>query len=263
MHKVAFDVEQLLVWAYRDELSKDQTSSAEGIWDEIRDYAFLGGVEPDVSVAQRYDLGLPDTDAVWIERAVSSLQDLIIDWEASSDAVMGDLAPLLTTRDSLMLRPLKTAALVTMHAKMDTRPDWRDRIPQPYMVPAAKGSTSRAAIVGECRGKNFYTTGSYCPLTWEPSPVVFALARAEYAAWHRGLCTLAETLVLERHVALPPKAPAQPWWASPPTHRIFAAGERSRTKLPLKPQREHKGPSKRQGRAGDVRIIALDKGAKA
>ncbi|MCC6172049.1 MAG: hypothetical protein IT481_08475 [Gammaproteobacteria bacterium] len=263
MAKTAIDVELLLRWAYREELVKCTTSSAEGLWEDIRDYAFLGGVDTDGAGAQRYDLGLPDTDAVWIERAVGSLQDLIVDWEASRHAVMGDLAELLTTRDRLMLRPLKTAALVTMHARMGTRPNWRDRVPQPYPVPAAKGAVGRAAIVGECRGKNLYTTGSHCPLRWEPSPVVFALARAEYAAWHRGLCTLAETLVLDRHVALPPRAPAQPWSEREPEAQVLAVGERPRTRLPLRPPRERMGPAVRRPRASPVRSVPLDKGAKA
>jgi hypothetical protein len=270
--KLAVDIEKLLVWAYRDELSKLHSSSAEGIWDLINDASTLGVVATSgEGAAQRYDFGLPDADAQEIAAAVASLGDLIIDWDASREAIMGDLAPLLLQRDVLMVRPLRTAALVTMHAKMNSRPDWHEETPRPYMVPAIKGP-HRPAIVGECRGANFYSTGSYCPLRWAPSPITIALVRAEYAAWHRGLCTLADTLSLDRYEALPPAAPAQPWdggdaqAARQP--RVYAVGERHGLKLPLKPSRPLTGAPPRRRRRGEVRQIApddetLDKGAKA
>jgi hypothetical protein len=65
---------------------------------------------------------------------------------------------------------------------------------------AARGARAAAGHVGgrvPCEGRNRYSWGSYCPLRWEPSPIDIALARAEYAAWHRGLATLADTLQLD------------------------------------------------------------------
>ena len=112
-------------------------------------------------------------------------------------------------RDVLLVGVLRTGALVTMHAVKGSRPDWREEGPLPYPVPAATGSN--AAVVGECRGTNLYTLGSYCPLHWEPSPLSIVMGRAEYVAWHHGLDQLARTLQLEKFTVLPPSAPQTPW----------------------------------------------------
>lgn len=257
--KRSVDVEKLLVWAYRDELAKRHTSSAEGIWDRIDDMGWLGGIDPTRTTPQRYDFGLPDPDAEAIERAVGCLQDVIIDWAASAEAIMGDLAPILNTRHHLLARPFRTAALVTMHAKMDARPDWDEGEPRPYPVMAPRGR-NRPHIVGECRGHNHYTAGSYCPLKWDPPATGIALARAEYAVWHRGLCTLAAELELTRFQALPPTAPQQPWCEAATPARIFAVGEHPRRTLPLRPERSRPFGPARSRRASPVRHVSLDKG---
>jgi hypothetical protein len=260
--KLSVEIEKLLRWAYQDELSKRYTSSAEGIWDGIAEIGWLGGIDADRGSPQRYDFGEPDKDAERIEKAVGGLADIIFDWDASRDAVMGELAPLAASRDMLLVRPFKTAALVTMHAKMGTRPDWHSEPPRPCMVEPEKGPKNRGKVVGECRGKDHYTTGSYSPLRWEPSPLSIGIARLEYAAWHSGLCILVETLELARHAPLPPAAPAQPWHEREPVRQIFAVGERSAAKLPLRPERERAGPSPRRGRrAGPVKKIAVGRGA--
>ena len=189
--KISVEIEKMLRWAYQDELSKRYTSSAEGIWDGIAEIGWLGGIDADRGTPQRYDFGEPDKDAERIEKAVGGLADIIFDWDASRDAVMGELAPLAASRDMLLVRPFKTAALVTMHATMGTRPDWHSEPPRPCMVEPEKGPKNRGKVVGECRGKDHYTTGSYSPLRWEPSPLSIGIARLEYAAWHRGLCVLA------------------------------------------------------------------------
>jgi hypothetical protein len=44
--RTAIDVESLLIWAFRDELSKRGLSSAEGIWDKIEQDAQRGGIDP-------------------------------------------------------------------------------------------------------------------------------------------------------------------------------------------------------------------------
>lgn len=239
--KTPVDIEKLLVWAYRDELAKLHTSCAEGIWDHIEDASTLGIVTTTgEGCAQRYDFGLPDDDAIAIEKAVAQLGDTIIDWEQSRDAILAEVAPLFAKRDVLMVRPFKTAALVTMHAKMNTRPDWHEETPRPRPVMAKSGPAGRAMLVGSCEGKDRYSFGAHCPLRWEPSPVTIAIARGDYAAWHHGLVLLAETLRLDRHEALPPAAPALPWLDGPePKRRVFLVGERAAgvKPLPLKPSR--------------------------
>jgi hypothetical protein len=233
------DIERLLEWAFIDELSKRATSAAEGIWDHLEEYAQRGGIDVGHGAAQRYaHFGLPHPDALKIEVAVSSLPDLIIDWKASGEAIMGELLPLLNARDVLLVRTLRTSALVAMHAIKGRRPDWRDDPPVPHWVGADRG-VNRPKVVGNCEAKDRYSTGSYCPLKWDPSPITIAAARAEYACWHRGLVLLSETLDLEEHQALPPQAPAQPWLGeSEPPRRVHGVGDRANTSpLPLKPSR--------------------------
>lgn len=251
--KVEMDIEMLLRWAYHDELSKRAVSAAEGIWDRIHDNQHHGGIDRSHHGAgQRYaHFGLPDPDAERIEWAVAALDEQIIDWPRSIDAIAGDLGGLITIndvtpssapkrvpkvgwgkagdralkgmfgpgaerlredrpRDVIMVAGLRADVLVAMHAIKGTRPDWHEAQPQPKRVQAERGT--HAKIVGECRGKDLYTTGSNCPLRYEPSPLSVVHSRADYAAWHRGLVMLSETLVLDKFVALPPKAPPTPWF---------------------------------------------------
>lgn len=238
--KKPVEIEKLLRWAFVDELSKRLTSSAEGIWDHIEEIGQRGGIDPGHGAAQRYPhFGLPHPDAEKIELAVSNLPNLIIDWKESGEALMGDMLALFNKRDVLLVRTLLTGALVAMHAKMSTRPDWREDAPQPHWIAAERGA-NRPKVIGECKGKDRYTHGSYCPLVYEPSPISIAETRADYACWHRGLVLLAESLELQEHVALPPAAPARPWAGErEPARRIFGIGERRERQqpLPLKPQR--------------------------
>lgn len=287
------EVEKLVQWAYRDELPKRHTSSAEGSWDRLAQFGSLGGMDPGHGAAQRYPhFGLPHPDAEAIEKAVGALPDLVIDWPESTEAILGDLASLvainqlqrpqgapgrLTTsgwtdhktgrwrvaenrpRDVLLLGKLNTAALVTMHAAQGTRPDWADEHPQPTYIQADRSPTGTPALIGECRGRDLYATGSYCPVCWEPSPVSIAQLRADYWCWFRGLEMLAESLELAAHVVLPPSAPPQPWLDSATEPGlIFAVGESTGKPLPLKPQRKLATGAKRPQRGSAVRKISID-----
>lgn len=233
--------------------------------------------------------GLPDPDAEAIEREVGCLDDTVIDWDRDFDALAGDLSGLVTVnavrrdraqaerkpkagfgargkraveaffgkgearlphdrpRDVILVAGLKTAALITMHAIKGDRPDWMEDDLTALPEPAASGPNAR--IVGECRGKNIYTPGSYCPLRWSPSPVSIIQARADYAAWHAGLVTLASRLNLTKWTPLPPKASPTPWLSNTePVSRVIPVIPTGRNsvsgwgKLPLKPQRPRAGP---------------------
>jgi len=98
--KTEIDIETLLHWAYRDELSKRQTSSAEGIWDRIMEDGQRGGIDPGHGAAQRYShFGLPDPDAELIEKAVGALEDTVIDWPKSFNAIAGELSGLIAVNE--------------------------------------------------------------------------------------------------------------------------------------------------------------------
>lgn len=301
--KTQIDIETLLLWAFRDELSKRRTSAAEGLWDHIRDNGQVGtGIDRGHDGAQRYAyIGLPDPDAVLIEKAVSALENLVIDWPKSFDTIAADLSGLISVngmtgscwqtiprptkgrwgpagdkalkawfgpdgakpmryrdrpRDVLMVGGLRTAVLVTSHAVKGTRPDWFEDPPAPHATPALRGTN--AMIVGECRGRNLYSNGSYCPLQWLPSPLSILDSRADYVAWHHGLTTLAHTVQLEKFTALPPKAPQTPWLDAGPIaglkpvmptadNQVAAWGT-----LALSPQRDRKGHPPRTAKAGPV-----------
>ncbi|RAI33723.1 hypothetical protein [Rhodoplanes serenus] len=260
--KQRIDVEKLLHWAYRDELSKRHTSSAEGIWDRIEQAGRLLVLDNgDGGGAQRYAcFGLPDPDAERIEAAVSALPNVAVDWHESAIDILGHIAPLMRGRDYVLVGSLRTAALVTMHATMGTRPDWREADPRPCHVPTERGRPG-PTIVGECLGRNLYRSGSYCPLRWEPSPVTIAQARADYAAWHAGLCTLVHMLDLGRWAPVAPAAPAMPWRdgdQAAPVHRV---GPAAGAVLPLHWPRPVAGPTgaTRPGRAaGKGRSVLSD-----
>lgn len=277
------DVELLLRWAYRDEIPKKYTSSAEDIWRLIAEFGLHGGQDPGHGAAQRYPhFGLPHPDAIEIEKAVSKLQDSTLDWQDEAADILGDLVALAKPRNrpekparrfsnigwgSGLFRvyatvepprhvyeaTLRPSALIAMHAKMGTRPDWFDGWPEPLPVPAERGPNAK--IVGECWAKNAYSTGSYCPIEYSPSVTSIAEDRADYLAWWRGLRDLAQTLKLSGHVVLPPAAPEMPWRDREQPPNVLAAPRPQMRRLPLNPQRETMGPPLRMPRAGKVRNL--------
>lgn len=298
--KKTVEIEKLLQWAYLDELSKRKISSAEGIWDRLAQYGSLGGVNPDPGhgAAQRYPhFGLPHRDAELIEIAVGQLGRMAFDWRANFRLVANDLAALVAVndvrmgfhsqsdrptnakisvsedgrgvsarvdrqvqRDVLLINTVNVAALVVTHAIKATRPDWRTEQMRP--VPTLAERSNLAKIIGKCKGKNLYTTGSYCPLRWAPSPIEVVLARADYLLWHQALRALAGTLRLTEHHALPPAAPATPWIETPPPTRVFRSQAIGTSRpLPLKPQRGRAGALLKKSRKNKETSAPLAKGA--
>lgn len=288
------DIELLLQWAYRDELPKKHLSAAESVWSGIQEYGQRGGIDPGHGAAQRYaHFGLPDPDAIAIEKAVSQIPDIAVDWDASIEQLAGPLAGLVRVntfthgdvgnpnkrtvsgwtdrksgkwqtaenkpRDFLMVSSVRPQALIIMHASKGTRPDVHDDIPRPKPTPATKGP--HAMIVGICKGKDRYTIDSHCPLQWRPSPVSVVLARAEYVGWWEGLATLADRLneekLLTKFKALPPTAPLAPWLEPPEPARTIIhlpSGAPSRP-LPLQPERGRMLAPYRSRKAGAGRSV--------
>ena len=300
--RVCRDIEWLLQWTYREELPKRQTSSAEGIWDRIGEVGKFGQIDHAHGAAQRYPhFGLPHPDAIRIEAAVGALPDADIDWTADAWNILGELVALTNVndptpqhrrrisratwvwprstregqrdrsrqeatleppRDVLLVRSLHTSALVTMHAKMGTRPKWRDIDPHsgkeiiPETGPSPAPSGGNPKIIGECKGKNLYTIGAYCPVRWSPSPIAIAEARVDYLAWWRGMRDLAVSLQLGDFEPMLPAVPEMPWRdeAVEPTVRAELWPKKS-SALPLKPSRKLAGPPQRPKRYGPVRKI--------
>lgn len=92
-------------------------------------------------------------------------------------------------------------------------------------------------IVGECRGHNLYSSGTYCPLRWEPPIVAIAIARAEYVIWHDALAALVRALEgkLERFHATGPEASPDPWHHPDLPRPVLQSRHKAPTRaLPLK-----------------------------
>ena len=269
--------DKLVIWAW-DELAKRQTSSADGMegsWGRVLRYGTTGGVNPMAhSTPQRYPhFGPVHPDALAVEAAVSRLERVWIDWDSMARDLMGDLLLLFRAaikRKDEWSRSLdqsyNAAALVAGRAHLRKAPDWGDVVPVPRRVMGRGGvrmeGPSRIPRVDWCHGvikprgwksgdpmpPVRYVTGVACVLEWDPSPIAIALDRGEYAAWHHSLCTLADGLSMQDHVAGPPEAPARPWVSSGDEKAVLPAGPMMRpTTSPITPSRSWPAaPSKRR-----------------
>ena len=275
IEKISRSIDSLLEWAYSEELPKAPPSSSQRNWRSIVEYGSRGGIDVGQSSAARYThYEEPHPDARIIEAAVNALPDMAINWKRDFDLIAHELAPLVSIneligkptsaplvstakagfyddpanvpappkRDIILVNTIKTEVLIYTHAVQGTRPgNWRANDMQAIPTPAERGPLAK--IIGICKGKNSYTSGSYCPLRWMPSPVKIVLARANYITWHRALVTLAETLQLAEHIPAMPNAPATPWIDEGPKHWLIGPIKRAkRNPLPLKPPRKRAGP---------------------
>ncbi len=287
--KREIEVEAFMQTVCRDELPKKYTSSAEGIWANLEIYGHNGGVDVGHGAAQRYaHFGLPHPDAIEAEKVVSALPDQVLDWESEAEDILGPLFALVKDRmpskdtekpvqrvsrvgwgqgpfrvhesvepPRVACEPvLRPGALVMMHAKMGTRPDWFDGWPEPSAVPAARGPHCK--IVGECTGKNAYSLGTYCPIEWVPRIWDIIVDRCEYLCRWRALRDLPGMLnrKLSGHFLLPPVAHEFPWRDPEPPTNVIAMPRPPMRTLPLGPQRPTMGPPLHMPKAGKVRSVA-------
>jgi hypothetical protein len=235
--KVRVDIERLLRWTYRDELPKSR-DRGDGVRAQISPmfkWAELGGRVDDWSRDPGFPaiFGEPHPDAVRVQLFVSRLDDMEMDWPASRAALMGDLVALAPKTGPSTLSRLRTAALVTMHAAMGTRPDWEHEAPTCHRVIGSHGKIVVQRLdddgrltEGVDRSRN-YGRAARCPLRWDPPPSDIAVTRAEYAAWHAGLVLLTGQLrgELDEHEPLAPAAPAEPWNDAGREGRVLWAGQ--------------------------------------
>jgi len=226
------DIELLLRWAYRDELSKRAISSSDGIWDQLKFGVGRDSGQRAATAAQRYPhFGLPDPDAEVVERHVSALPRVVVDWRARGPSIMGEYYSLLDAHAALDIGTWNATAWVVQHAWCATRPSWKMENPRCYPTPAARGPG--VMVIGECRGALKYSNGAHCPLRWDPPIVDIAIARAEYVIWHDALTALARTLknTLLRFDPTGPEASPDPWH-NPDAERLVLP---SRYKPPSRP----------------------------
>ena len=237
--KRVMDIEELLSWAFRDELPKDRGdggrfgppsySSPLGRMVAMGTSVDNWSREPGHPAA----MGPPDPGAFLVAAAVEDLAglaeqaiegelDLVPDFGA-----IGTLDEVAAVRRALCQLP----AIVARCAKLGQRPSWRaSTYPGPMRTGNGRAQVVRWTCVlqktigGEsfeeqqltpvsAEGRDSYPLDSYCPLQYEPSLQSIAEERAEYLVWWGALDALA--LSLAGRIAgidvLPSLAPQRPW----------------------------------------------------
>jgi hypothetical protein len=220
-------IEDLLRWAYRDELPKDDAPSHfdmpgyGGAWGGIERYGELmtlvdepvncWGVVPNFLAG-----GRPHPDAVAIGKAVMDLDALALgipeDWDPLAD--LGDLGALgaaaivqALDRATALDRDGRTRLLKAKPSHLVRRcailapPEWRGDVPEVKLVTGANGKARwfrRIVLQGDAGGYECEVDGynerrkrqyddAYQKSYLDPDPTDVAEARAEYEVWHAAL----------------------------------------------------------------------------
>lgn len=205
--KKELDVELLLRWAYRDELPKKGAVETSPGWDAIG----LGGPIDDDGFRLPAYLGEPHPDALIVERVVNAIESsVVIDMAESLTMLLPDLGAYASTASWNWGRPHNPKALMIMHARMGTRPDWATEPPRLVRVQGGNGKP----VVNGVRPGGRYDIGACCPLRLDPSLDLIVSGRSEYAVWRHFLDVICESLAgwtLREHAVRPAKAAHEPW----------------------------------------------------
>jgi hypothetical protein len=209
----SIEVERLLQWAFRSELPKRKSFArgAPSAWGIVERYAALGvRVSGGASSVEFDPTAVPHGDAFIVADEVARLRASVsVDWKLSKDFLLGHLSPLAPEIDLQI--DLSEIELVQHHARQGIAPDWCRHPPKANPVIGVNG---KPKVRGTRYGKDRYSEGSHCPLSWgAPTVEGVALARAAYTVWWRSLDRLAKSLngKMKHHIAAPPAAPAAPW----------------------------------------------------
>jgi hypothetical protein len=242
LKKKVMDVEDVLSWAYRDELPKKHSSDGgtgyptmSTISPMFRIAAFGGPIdnwsrEPGFPAA----VGDPHPDALLIEAAVARLERFHNHRFSGPLGLADDLEGFSVDEQAAVRHALPgMIGLVMVHAKLRNRPPWETQpTPRPVLadnhapvvlrmesvqVEDRMGTRSEERPV-RCKAVRggkvpFYPQGAYSPLKWEPGPAAIVRERAEYAVWWAALDALAADLSgqLSTISVIAPSAPRRPW----------------------------------------------------
>lgn len=268
------DIEHALHWAYRDELPKqrdDESRSRHGPrapLSSLARYVAHGTIidtsyrDPGFPAA----MGSPHDDAHRIHAAVQALrpEDISVDGYArrfGSDPVGIDVD------DIALVAVQGVGALIQSRARLGSRPDFLEA----PAIEGFKGPNGHRAVFCKVKRKietngriydverdepvadakrraGFWPAGSFSRISYVPGRVSLIAEWAEYAAWHAGLCVLAQHLapLLTSICPTPPSAPARPWMgdvdakSSGRIHAVAGAPGRDKAKVygrraPLRP----------------------------
>jgi hypothetical protein len=237
-NKRVMDIEDVLRWAFRDELPKRRENDGDL---HMREYP---SVCPMFAMAQHGGrienftrepgfpaaMGEPHPDALIVEAAVLGLSRFSehrfagylglatglpqdsdehgpMAWAMSQLVDLVRIKARLGARPTFAASPLPAAVVdkqgrpVVMIQRAAMKADDEGRL-RPHLVEEKVGA----------EGKDRYPRGAYCILEWD-EPKSILMERAEYAAWWAGLDLLAHELAgrLATIAVLPPAAAQRPW----------------------------------------------------
>lgn len=238
-NKRVMDVEDVLRWAFVDELPKRREDDGSF---RMREYP---SVCPMFAMAQHGGrienftrepgfpaaMGEPHPDALIVEAAVLGLSRFA-EHRFEGDLGLAPDLPAGQDQQGPMARAMEQLVdIVRIRARLGARPTFAAS-PEPAAVVDPKQgrplvfiqrTTMKADAEGRLRphlveervgaeGKDRYPRGAYCAIEWD-DPKSIVIERAEYAAWWAGLDLLAHELSgkLASIAVLPPAAAQRPW----------------------------------------------------
>jgi hypothetical protein len=221
--KQEIDIEDLLIWAYRDQCVDRQVigfspkGPSASPASSLAQFMALGcRVDSSGMAARTLGMRLPD-DALIVHDAVLALGDMWIEWRDDDEVVVHDAATAAgcafqeTARGWVMtdqsgarvpVTRAVTAVLLIMHARGAARPEC-----YPGWRPAA-GRPAADLLDTDRRGRPRKSRRVGGPTA---DDVMFA--RAQYCVWRAGLACLAAELndLLQDHAVTGPRAEESPW----------------------------------------------------
>lgn len=254
--KRVMDVEDVISWAYREELPK-RSRDRQGEPCQVSPMFRLAQYGARIDCWHKEPgfpaiMGDPHPDALKVEAAVESLARFAeMPIEDGLD-LAPDLAAFGLDEHAAMRHALRqVVSTVVAFAKLRKRPYWHDRTypmsmhtdggrPRCYrwatMVDdtVTGGEVEYESLVPVEPVRGVYPAGSHSPIRFDPDPKGMVGERAEYAAWWAALELLAADLSarLDTIAVLPPAAAQRPWInpaEAPKPVRIFAdLSDRSR-----------------------------------
>ena len=193
MSKRQVDIQELCVWAYRDELSKSGAEAYAPAWEKMQQYATLGTYIDESPVARLPAcFGEPHPDAVTLARHVDRL-----DHGAAALVIVSARAnrPPFAFSGSLVRFPERDGSRVRIFAGHST------------------GFSRRYKANG--KPILLYTDGSHCRIGYQPSLEYVLGSWQDYLTWHSALGRLVAILTaagdMKEHIATGPTAPRRPW----------------------------------------------------
>ena len=254
--RCVMDVEDVLRWAYRDELPK--LANEGGGLDRVG-FPSISPMFRVCDLGTRVDdwskgepglpaaMGACHPDALKVKEAVEALARFHDEPIEGGLDLGPDFAAMAEDEATAMRRAFERIDVVVANmARMpqaQSRPFWQSRptisgVKQPNgkplvlrweVVNAPKfggGEVAEEILVPVAPSGSHYPEGAYCPLQYDQNPTSILGERAEYLAWWAGLNAIAEDLCgkLDTIAVLPPGAAQKPWLgegdrAKPP--RIF------------------------------------------